>query len=120
MLSLSATQTTFQPGQEPAFDVSVVSTQAATCSFNIGPKFLELVISKDQARVWSSADCAVGSGVLVSAMRRGSPTSVPLTWNLETSAPGCPKPAAHVPPGVYTAVAQIGRIASNPISVRVG
>jgi hypothetical protein len=97
----------------------VVSTQTATCSFNVGPKFLRLIVSKDRAPVWSSADCASGSGVLVSALRRGFPTTVPFSWNLETSAPGCPRPAAHVPPGTYTAVAQIGQIASNPISIRV-
>jgi hypothetical protein len=119
VLSLAATQATFAASQQPAFTVSVVSTQSPTCSFNVGPRFLRLVISKGGVPVWDSADCVRGSGVLVTALRRGFPTSVPFTWNLQTSAPGCPQPAAHVPPGLYSAVAQIGPISSNPVTLQI-
>jgi hypothetical protein len=119
VLSLAATQASFTPGQKPSFAVNVVSTQSPTCSFNVGPRFLRLIVSKGQVPVWDSADCATGSGVLVTALRRGIPTAVPFTWNLNASAPGCPQPAAHVPPGLYTAVARLGPISSNPVSLRI-
>jgi hypothetical protein len=119
VLSLAATQASFGPSQAPAFTVSIVSTQSPACSFNVGPRFLQVVISKGGVPVWNSADCVRGPGVLVTALRRGIPTSVPLSWNLQTSSPGCPQPAAHVPPGLYTAAAQIGPISSNPVTLRI-
>ncbi len=119
VLSLSAAQVDFGRGQEPGFSLSVVSTQPADCSFNVGPGHLALVIKEGPARVWSSADCVSGTGNLVAALRRGVPTVVSIGWNRRTSSPGCAGPVREVPAGTYTGYAADGSIASPPVTFRL-
>src|SRR6266567_6560107 len=119
VLSLSAAQVAFGRGQEPGFSLSVVSTQPADCSFNVGPGHLALVIKEGPARVWSSADCVSGTGNLVAALRRGVPTVVSIGWNRRTSSPGCAGPVREVPAGTYTGYAADGSIASPPVTFRL-
>jgi hypothetical protein len=120
VLSLYAGQLDFGPRQPPSFSISVVSTGPADCSFDVGPAHLALVIKEGQVRVWSSADCVSGPGGLISALRRGVPTVLPVTWNRQTSAPGCTGPAAQVPAGLYTAYAADGWLSSTSLTFRLG
>jgi hypothetical protein len=120
VLSVVADQTDFAAQQSPSFGVEVVSTQQPDCSFNVGPSYLALVIKEGPVRLWSSADCVTGSGGLVSALKRGVPTVLPLTWDLKTSAPGCGGPVTRVPAGAYTAYAVQGSLVSAPLAFRVG
>ena len=119
VLSLSTGQTQFGPGQRPAFDVNVVSTQQAECSFNIGSRHLALIIREGPALIWSSADCAAGAGGLDAALSRGVPTVLSISWNRETSVPGCSGRTIKVPPGTYTAYAVEGGLTSPPVTFRL-
>jgi hypothetical protein len=119
VLSLFTGQTQFGRRQWPAFDVSVVSTQLPDCTFNIGSRHLALVIKEGPAQIWSSADCAAGAGGLDSALKRGVPTELVITWNRRTSAPGCSSRTTKVPPGVYTAYAVEGQLTSQPVIFRL-
>jgi hypothetical protein len=120
VLSLSGSQASFGPRQAPAFSLTIVSTQPAECSFNVGPRYLALVIKEGPVRVWSSADCVRRSGSLVSALKRGVPTVLPVTWDRRTSSPGCSGTVTRVPAGVYTAYATQGTVASAPMTFRLG
>jgi hypothetical protein len=120
VLSASATQASYRPGEHPGFSLSVVSTQPKDCSFNVGSGHLALVIKEGPARIWSSADCVTGTGNLVAALRRGIPTVVTVGWDKKTSAPGCAGPAHAVPAGRYTAYAVNGSIVSAPAPFRLG
>jgi hypothetical protein len=119
VLSLSASQVRFGSGQQPAFSLSVVSTQPKDCSFNVGPGHLAMVVKEGPARIWSSADCVNGTGSLVTALRRGVPTVVAIDWNRRTSSPGCSGPSRTVPAGSYTAYATEGSIVSPPVTIRL-
>ncbi|HEX9064322.1 MAG TPA: hypothetical protein VF843_04395, partial [Streptosporangiaceae bacterium] len=119
VLSLSATQVHFGPGQQPSFNLSVVSTQPTACSFNIGPSHFALVIKEGPARIWSSADCVNGSGNLVAALHRGVPTVVTIGWDRKTSAAGCTGSARTVPPGTYTGYAVDGSLVSGPVPIQL-
>jgi hypothetical protein len=119
VLSLSASQVHFGSGQQPAFSLSVVSTQPTDCSFNVGSGHLAVVIKEGPARIWSSADCVNGTGSLVTALRRGVPTVVSVGWDRRTSSPGCGGPARAVPAGTYTASTVEGSIVSPPVTLRL-
>ena len=119
VLSASANQVDFAPGKQPTFSLSVVSTQPTDCSFNVGPGHLALVIKEGPARIWSSADCATGTGSLVTALRRGVPTVVAVVWHEKTSSPGCNGPTRSVPDGSYTAYAVDGSLVSSPLPFRL-
>jgi hypothetical protein len=119
VLSVFAGQTQFGPKDSPTFELSIVSTQPAECTFNIGSAHLILVIKEGPATIWSSADCPTGTPSLDAALARGVPTVVTVTWNRKTSAPGCSTRTSRVPPGAYTATAQNGALTSQPIPIRL-
>ena len=119
VLSLSAAQARYGPGEQPSFSLSVVSTQPTPCSFNIGPSHLALVIKEGPVRIWSSADCVSGSGNLVAALHRGVPTVVTIGWSRKMSSAGCTGPIRSVPPGTYTGYAVDGSLTSGPVPIRL-
>lgn len=119
VLSIFAGQTHFGPKDSATFELSIVSTQPTECTFNIGSAHLALVIKEGPTRVWSSADCAVGTPSLDAALGRGVPTVVTITWHRSTSAPGCSGRSMRVPAGAYTAYAIDGTLTSQPISFRL-
>lgn len=120
VLSVFAGQASFGPGEVPSFSVTVVSTAPGACSFNLGPGYLALVIREGPVTIWNSADCVRGTGALLSALKRGVPTVLTMTWNRRTSSPGCGGPATRVPAGVYVAYAKQGGLTSPPVTFRLG
>jgi hypothetical protein len=116
VLSLFSSQASYGPGQLPEFDVDVVSVSARTCVFNLGPRFLALVITAQGKRVWSSADCVAGRGSLQTDLARGVPTAVPLSWDRESSAPGCKVTSRQVTAGSFAAAASDGGVASDSLT----
>ena len=116
VLSLFSSQGSYGRGQLAEFDVDVVSTAARTCAFNVGPRFLTLVITAGGKRVWSSADCVAGPGSLLTDLPRGVPTVVPLSWDREASAPGCRVTSRQVTAGSFAAAASDGGLVSNPLT----
>src|SRR5580693_2799231 len=73
VLSLFASEAAYPGQQFPQFTVDVVATDQATCTFNVGARHVALVIRSGTRQIWSSADCAQGSGTLVSDLQRGVP-----------------------------------------------
>jgi hypothetical protein len=119
VLSLLATQSDYTGRQFPQFTIDVVSTAGATCTLNVGARHIALVIRSGSDRVWSSADCPRGSGSLISDLERGVPTTLPITWNRQTSAPGCSGPSTGLPAGTYAATVTDGGLASNTVTFRL-
>ena len=119
VISVSSSRSSYRHGQQPEFDVNVVSTANRTCAFNVGPKFLSLVIMAGGKRIWSSADCVGGHGSLMTNLARGVPTVLPVTWNRQRSAPGCTATSRRVRSGSFTASASDGSVASNPVTFRL-
>jgi hypothetical protein len=119
VISLFATGASYSQGQPPGFEVDVVSTAAGTCSFNVGPRYLALVVTAGQRRVWGSADCAPAPGSLVTYLARGVPAVLPFSWDRQTSSPGCAATAGQAGDGSYTATATASGIASNPVTFRL-
>jgi hypothetical protein len=119
VISLFSSQASYGPGQLPEFSVDVVSTAASTCAFNVGPRFLAVVITADGKRVWSSADCVAGRGSLQTDLARGVPMAVPLSWDRESSAPGCKAPSRQVTTGNFAAAASDAGKVSNSLTFKL-
>jgi len=119
VLSLFLSQDSYGPGQLPVFDVDVVSTSPRTCTFNVGPKFLAVVVTSGGDRIWSSADCVAGAGSLVTDLVKGVPAVLPISWGRQTSAPGCFVPATRAHAGSYRAAASDGRLVSRKEAFRI-
>jgi hypothetical protein len=119
VLSLVPTQASYRAGQLPVFDIQVVSTAGPACTFNVGRKYLMLVITSGNARVWNSADCVNGRGSQLATLARGVPKVVPVAWHRVTSAPGCAGSSRRVPHGRYEAIASEGGLRSQQKPVRI-
>jgi hypothetical protein len=119
VLSLFSSQANYSARQMPEFQVDVVSTDAQTCTLDIGAKHLWLRIFAGSVKVWTSAQCAEGEASLVTELHRGVPTVVPIGWNGQTSGTSCPGPATTVTRGNYTATASDGTQVSNTLTFRI-
>ena len=119
VISVFSSRSSYGRAQSPEFDVDVVSTARRTCAFNVGPKFLSLVVMAGRNRVWSSGDCVQGRGSLMTNLARGVPTVLPITWDRRRSAPGCTAASGQVRSGSFAASASDGSAASNSITFRL-
>jgi len=120
VLSLLASQRAYASPRLPQFSIDVVGTGQPTCTFNVGARHVALVIRSGSVRVWSSADCPQGSGSLLLDLQRGVPTTLSITWNRQTSSPGCTGPSSAMPAGTYSATVTDGGVASNSVTFRLG
>jgi hypothetical protein len=120
VLSLLASQPAYASPRLPQFSIDVVGTGRPTCTFNVGARHVALVIRSGSVRVWSSADCPRGSGSLVLDLQRGVPTTLSITWNRQTSSPGCAGPSSAMPAGTYSATVADGGLDSNSVAFRLG
>jgi hypothetical protein len=113
VISLFASQVSYAAQARPEFQVDVVSTAARPCVFNVGTAHLAVVIKAGSVRIWSSADCARGRKSLPTALVKGVPTVLPISWDRMTSSPGCKLASSAVPAGIYAATASNGQLGSN-------
>jgi hypothetical protein len=110
VVGLTATKTTYVGRDLPRFRLTAVNTGRRACTFGVGPKDLEVVISSGADRLWTTARCAHGSGSSIQMLRRGVPYITAVMWDRKRSSGGCPsrRPAAR--PGVYVATVKAGKI----------
>lgn len=120
VLTVFSGQVSYSARQLPVFEVNVVSVAGKTCTFNIGARYVWLQISAGPVKIWSSAECAEGQASLVTQLRRGVPTVLPIGWDDEISGPGCPGPGTRAAAGSYTAVASDAHGSSNTVAFRIG
>jgi hypothetical protein len=118
-LRLSSPQYWYQVGKVPSFTVHAVSTERQPCRFNMGTKFVSVVIASDR-RVWSSADCVSGNGSNVIVLTRGTPAVLDVSWDRRTSSPGCSGTSHVARPGEYKVTAVAGHLRSKTMNFVLG
>ncbi len=105
VISLTARSDDYDATARPEFGIDVVSTDGRTCTFNVGAKYLTLVIESGGVRAWGSADCVRGAGTQVTKLARGVPIQRSISWDRMLSSPGCRLPRTAARPGTYTVTA---------------
>jgi hypothetical protein len=118
-LRLSSPQYWYQAGKMPLFTVHAVSNEGRPCRFNMGTKFVSVVIASGR-RIWSSADCVSGSGSNMIVLIRGVPAVLRVSWDRRTSSPGCSGTSQAVAPGEYQVTAVAGRLRSKTVNLVLG
>jgi hypothetical protein len=118
-LRLSSPQYWYQVGKMPRFTVHAVSKQRRPCRFNMGTKFVSVVIASDR-RIWSSADCVSGSGSNTIVLIRGVPAVLRVSWDRRTSSPGCIGTGHAVAPGEYKVTAVASHVRSKTMNLVLG
>jgi hypothetical protein len=119
VLSLFSSSRSYLAGQNPEFGVDAVSTAPGTCTFNLGPTQLHLIVMSAGRVIWDSADCARGSGTQPARLTRGVPVEEYFTWNRAITLPGCVTLASSARPGSYQAQAETTAIASGTFTFKL-
>jgi hypothetical protein len=119
-LSVSSPQYFYQVGKTPSFTVHAVSQASQPCRFNMSAKFVSVVIASGDRRIWSSADCASGAASNMVAISSDQPGTLKLSWDRQTSSPGCSGSGQLVRPGEYQVRAVAGRLQSRSVNFVLG
>jgi hypothetical protein len=119
-LSLSSPQYWYQAGKTPRFTVRARSSQGESCRFNMGTRFVAVVITRGRQRIWSSADCATGTRSHQTVLTGSAPAVLRLSWDRRTSSPGCGGAGHVVRPGEYQVTAIAGRVHGSTTNIVLG
>jgi len=119
-LTLSSPQYWYQSGKAPRFTVHATSTASQPCRFNMGTKFVAVVIASGNRHLWSSADCPGGAGSRPAVLTGSRPAVLRVSWDRRTSSPACSGTTPLVRPGEYQAEAVAGHVHSGPVNVVLG
>jgi hypothetical protein len=119
VLSLFSGSRSYRPDQNPQFGVNAVSTAPGTCTFDLSPAQLHLVVMSAGRVIWDSADCGRGGGTKLSRLTRGIPVQEYFTWNRAITLPGCVTLASSARPGSYQAQARTPAISSGTFSFKL-
>jgi len=112
VLSLFTSRPDYYGGQDPEFELYVVSTASGACPFDTSQKKLHVVVMSSGRIIWDSADCARGQADRVAELRRGVPAQEAVSWNRTISLPGCVTLASAARPGTYQVQARTAIVAS--------
>jgi hypothetical protein len=115
VVTLTANGSSYAAAEHPRFTLDVVSTAREPCTFNVGERYLTLVIKSGGVRVWGSADCGASAGVSIAHLSRGVPYQRIITWDRLLSSPGCALARTAAQPGTYTAEAGEGALHSGTV-----
>src|SRR5579859_5602360 len=118
VLSLFSGSRSYRSGQDPQFGVNAVSTAPGSCTFDVGPSQLHLVVMSAGRVVWDSADCARG-GTQTVKLTRGVPVQEYVTWDRSITLPGCVTLASSARPGSYQAQARTPAISSGTFAFKL-
>jgi hypothetical protein len=119
-LSLSSPQYWYQPGKTPRFTVRATPSQGQSCRFNMGTKFVAVVVTRGGQRIWSSADCATGARSHETVLTSSAPAVLRLSWDRRTSSPVCSGATHLVRPGEYKVRAVADGVHSSTKNVVLG
>ena len=119
VLSLFAGQPSYPNGQNPTFNLDVVSTAPGMCTFDVSPAHLDLVVMSAGRVIWDSADCARGGQTQQDKLTRGVPVQESFAWNRTITLPGCVTLASSARLGTYTAQVRASGVASEALTFRL-
>ena len=119
VLGLVSSKSSYGAGEDPRFEVYVVSTAPAACTFELGPAELQVQVSSAGRVVWDSADCARAGGARTATLKRGVPSRESISWNRASTLPGCTTLASSVRPGAYQVRVKDGGAASAVLVIKL-
>jgi hypothetical protein len=118
-LRLYSPQWFYQAGKMPRFTVRAVYAGTRPCRFNMGTRFVSVVVAARRP-VWSSADCPPGHRWKMTVLSTGRPAVLHVLWDRKTASPGCAGAQRPARPGEYKVTAVAGRLHSAKWNLVLG
>ena len=88
---------------DPGFKVSVVNVGEQTCTVDVGPEALELIVHSGEDRIYSTADCVEGKAAQERQLEQGRPHDYTITWERDRSFTDCRSTSSQAQAGWYKA-----------------
>ncbi|WP_067606305.1 hypothetical protein [Nocardiopsis listeri] len=88
---------------DPGFKVSVVNVGEQTCTVDVGPEALELIVHSGEDRIYSTADCVEGKATQERQLEQGRPHDYTITWERDRSFTDCRSTSSRAQAGWYKA-----------------
>ncbi|HUX71677.1 MAG TPA: hypothetical protein VMV41_14260 [Cellulomonadaceae bacterium] len=115
-LAVTADATTYGPGVNPTFTVTVTNTGTQPCTLDAGEAARQVVVTSGADRIWSSADCAnPATATKLLLLDAGQPYEAAVPWARVRSAVGCPTGLPTPRAGTYQATATLAGRTSAPL-----
>ncbi|QVQ50967.1 hypothetical protein J4H86_19240 [Spiractinospora alimapuensis] len=102
VVTAEADESDYASGEEPTFSLSVVNLGEQTCTVDVGPATMELVVKSGDDRVFSTADC-VDNGSRNEELEQGRPLTTTVTWDRKRSWEDCRDDDKNAGSGTYQA-----------------
>ena len=99
----------YRRGATPRFTLTVTNTGPVACRRALGPDVVELRVFSGEDRIWSSDDCAKGTGQGVLLLGAGEARALTVQWPGKRTRPNCETGAVALP-GTYRVSARVGPI----------
>jgi hypothetical protein len=115
VLTLLTRRRWYGPARRPEFLAEAISTGQQPCRFNVGARFMSIVVTAGRSTIWSSADCVRQARSRPVVLTRGVPAAIWASWDRKSTAHGCRPTRRHVRAGTYTVMAVTRHDRSRPI-----
>lgn len=103
----------YEPDQNPVLTLTVSNTGNEACPVNVGTSQMEFLITSEDDRIFSSADCQEGAEDLIREIPAGGSEEANFTWERIRSVPGCETVEATPDPGTYELTVSLGGLTSD-------
>ncbi|WP_433329724.1 hypothetical protein [Spirillospora sp. CA-294931] len=118
VVNMAVSRTQYAPGEMPQFQLTAVNTGERACTFDVGPKALDIRVTSGSDRVWSSAECDGGTGSSIQMLRRGIPYVGVVTWDRKRSTERCQGKRTTVRPGTYVVTLKGTKVKKQVFTLR--
>lgn len=102
VVTAEADESDYASGEEPTISLSVVNLGEQTCTVDVGPATMEIVVKSGDDRVFSTADC-VDNGSRNEQLEQGRPITTTFTWDRKRSWEDCRDDDENAGSGTYQA-----------------
>lgn len=119
-LDLQAVRNAYQPGERPAFTLTVRNTGGTPCRVDLGRTSSVITITQGaDDRVWSSGDCPADRTAQWAGLGAGRSLTETFVWDRVRSRPQCATPVGGAPgDGTYLVRATLATDDQGPVDAR--
>lgn len=112
---LSASEATYQVGQQPVFTATLSNVSQATCRLTTSPSNEEWTVTSGAAQWWTTKGCPQPDTSATRALKAGASRQVSITWDGHRLDPGC-KRGEPAQPGTYHLSATIDGVNAEEVA----
>jgi len=97
----------------------VTNISPTACTRDVGAAQNEVQVATANDRIWSSDDCSPSKEENLQVIQPNENYVAAVTWDQQTSRPGCPTASVEVDPGAYDVYGRNGGVVSDATQITI-